>query len=164
LIWVAVLENLVFLIAHAVYLRYFSKAEECAGGVSPTSHTCCRSEFRYALAARLFHRIMAASNSEGGLAVCPEKVDITKSKIFGSMLRQLHLETLRPVVRVSGNTSFAGKVPEFLSRQVAALNDSRSNSSVATGSRHSRPYWTATRVILLSPSNSYLLYRRTAVS
>lgn len=36
LIWVAALAGLLFLIVHAIYVRYFAKAEQFAGDVSPT--------------------------------------------------------------------------------------------------------------------------------
>src|SRR6266404_5143047 len=36
LIWVAALAGLLFLIVHAIYVRYFAKGEEFAGGISPT--------------------------------------------------------------------------------------------------------------------------------
>ena len=38
LIWVAALAGLLFLIVHAIYIRYFAKAEEFAGQCS--AHTC----------------------------------------------------------------------------------------------------------------------------
>ena len=36
LIWVAAIAGLLFLIVHAIYVRYFAKPEEFAGSVSPT--------------------------------------------------------------------------------------------------------------------------------
>src|SRR5882724_691352 len=62
LIWVAALAGLLFLIVHAIYVRYFAKAEEFAGSVSPTLEVLLPKRIpRHSLAARLFHWIMAAS-------------------------------------------------------------------------------------------------------
>ena len=62
LIWVAALAGLLFLIVHAIYVRYFAKAEEFAGSVSPTLAAVLPPRIpRHSLAARLFHWIMAAS-------------------------------------------------------------------------------------------------------
>src|ERR1700694_5190655 len=62
LIWVAALAGLLFLIVHAIYVRYFAKAEVFADGVSPTSAAVLPERIpRHSLTARLFHWIMAAS-------------------------------------------------------------------------------------------------------
>jgi cytochrome b subunit of formate dehydrogenase len=62
LIWVAALAGLLFMIVHAIYLRYFAKAEEGAGTVSPTLAAVLPDRIpRHSLVARLFHWIMAAS-------------------------------------------------------------------------------------------------------
>src|SRR6202521_1588073 len=62
LIWVAALAALIFLIVHAIYLRYFAKAEEFAGSVSPTLADALPKQVpRHSLVARLFHWIMAAA-------------------------------------------------------------------------------------------------------
>ena len=62
LIWVAGIAGLVFLIVHAIYVRYFAPAEEFAGSVSPAlAAELPRQVPRHSLAARLFHWIMAAS-------------------------------------------------------------------------------------------------------
>ena len=62
LIWVAGIAGLLFLIVHAIYVRYFAPAEEFAGSVSPAlAAELPRQIPRHSLAARLFHWIMAAS-------------------------------------------------------------------------------------------------------
>jgi len=62
LIWVAGIAGLLFLIVHAIYVRYFARAEEFAGSVSPALATELPARIpRHSLAARLFHWIMAAS-------------------------------------------------------------------------------------------------------
>jgi cytochrome b subunit of formate dehydrogenase len=62
LIWVAALAGLTFLVVHAIYVRYFAKAEEFAGSVSPTLAAALPKRIpRHSLVARLFHWIMAAS-------------------------------------------------------------------------------------------------------
>jgi cytochrome b subunit of formate dehydrogenase len=62
LIWVAALAGLLFLIVHAIYVRYFAKAEEFAGSVPPVLAMALPKRIpRHSLAARLFHWIMAAS-------------------------------------------------------------------------------------------------------
>ena len=62
LIWVAALAGLLFLIVHAIYVRYFAKAEEFAGSASPALTARIPKLIpRHSLAARLFHWIMAAS-------------------------------------------------------------------------------------------------------
>jgi cytochrome b subunit of formate dehydrogenase len=62
LIWVATLAGVAFLIVHAIYLRYFAKAEQFDGDV-PRALTAVLPQRirRHSLAARLFHWIMAAS-------------------------------------------------------------------------------------------------------
>jgi cytochrome b subunit of formate dehydrogenase len=62
LIWVAAIAGLLFLIVHAIYVRYFAKAEVFAGSVSPTLAVMLPKKVpRHSLAARLFHWIMAAA-------------------------------------------------------------------------------------------------------
>jgi cytochrome b subunit of formate dehydrogenase len=76
LIWVAAIVGLVFLIGHAIWLRYFAKPEEfavstSAAGVGGSSRVAAGSRVasaalpervpRHSLAARLFHWIMAAA-------------------------------------------------------------------------------------------------------
>jgi cytochrome b subunit of formate dehydrogenase len=62
LIWVAGIAGLLFLIVHAIYVRYFARAEEFAGTDSPLRAAELPREVpRHSLAARLFHWIMAAS-------------------------------------------------------------------------------------------------------
>ena len=62
LIYVAAVGGLLFLIVHAIYVRYFAKTEAFAGSVSPevAAHVPARVP-RHSLAARLFHWIMAAA-------------------------------------------------------------------------------------------------------
>jgi cytochrome b subunit of formate dehydrogenase len=62
LIWVAAILGLLFLIVHAIYVRYFAKSEEFAGSTSPTVASALPKRIpRHSLAARLFHWIMAAA-------------------------------------------------------------------------------------------------------
>ncbi len=62
LIWVALIAGLLFLIVHAIYIRYFAKEKEFAGGASPELVARLPARIpRHSLAARLFHWIMAAS-------------------------------------------------------------------------------------------------------
>ncbi|HXA51206.1 MAG TPA: cytochrome b/b6 domain-containing protein [Candidatus Acidoferrum sp.] len=62
LIWLAALAGLLFLIVHAIYVRYFAKAEEYADGGSRMPEAVLPARVpRHSLAARLFHWIMAAS-------------------------------------------------------------------------------------------------------
>jgi len=63
LIWVALIAGLLFLIVHAIYLRYFAKEKEfAAGGASPDLVARLPARIpRHSLAARMFHWIMAAS-------------------------------------------------------------------------------------------------------
>jgi len=63
LIWVALIGGLVFLIVHAIYVRYFAKEKEFGSGVPSTEtvqHLPARIP-RHSLTARLFHWIMAAA-------------------------------------------------------------------------------------------------------
>jgi len=62
LIWVAAILGLLFLIVHAIYVRYFAKAEESAGSVSGDVAAPLPERIpRHSLAARMFHWIMAAA-------------------------------------------------------------------------------------------------------
>jgi cytochrome b subunit of formate dehydrogenase len=62
LIWVTAFAGLLFLIVHAIYVRYFASAEEFANTVSPTPTAALPTRIpRHSLVARLFHWIMAAS-------------------------------------------------------------------------------------------------------
>jgi len=62
LIWVAVIAGFLFLIVHAIWLRYFAKPREFAGDASPqVSAAIPKHVPRHSLVARLFHWIMAAS-------------------------------------------------------------------------------------------------------
>jgi cytochrome b subunit of formate dehydrogenase len=62
LIWVAAIAGLLFLMAHATYVRYFAKHKEFAGNVSPLIAARIPERVpRHSLTARLFHWIMAAS-------------------------------------------------------------------------------------------------------
>jgi len=62
LIWVAALAGLAFLIGHAVYMRYFAKAEKFEGDVPRALAAALPKRIpRHSLTARLFHWIMAAA-------------------------------------------------------------------------------------------------------
>jgi len=62
LIWVALIAGLLFLIVHAIYIRYFAKEKEFAGKAPPELVARLPERIpRHSLAARLFHWIMAAS-------------------------------------------------------------------------------------------------------
>src|SRR6266404_1032985 len=62
LIWVAAILGLLFLIVHAIYVRYFAKAEEYAGPMPHDMEVRLPERIaRHSLTARLFHWIMAAS-------------------------------------------------------------------------------------------------------
>jgi cytochrome b subunit of formate dehydrogenase len=62
LMWVAALMALLFLIVHAIYIRYFAKAEEFADSDSPSPGVALPPRIpRHSLVARLFHWIMAAA-------------------------------------------------------------------------------------------------------
>ena len=62
LIWVAAILGLLFLMVHAIYVRYFAKREEFAGAVSPDLAARLPERVaRHSLVARLFHWVMAAA-------------------------------------------------------------------------------------------------------
>jgi cytochrome b subunit of formate dehydrogenase len=61
LIWVALIAGLVFLIVHAIYVRYFGKHKEFASEESAEVLNLPARIPRHSLAARLFHWIMAAA-------------------------------------------------------------------------------------------------------
>jgi cytochrome b subunit of formate dehydrogenase len=62
LIWVAVIVGLVFLIVHAIYVRYFAGEKEFAAEASSAESFNLPARIpRHSLAARLFHWIMAAA-------------------------------------------------------------------------------------------------------
>ena len=62
LIWVALIAGLLFLIVHAIYIRYFAKEKEFAGSASPELVARLPERIpRHSLVARLFHWIMAVS-------------------------------------------------------------------------------------------------------
>ena len=61
LIWVALIAGMLFLVVHAIYIRYFAKEKEFAvAGDAAAAQLPARIP-RHSLAARLFHWIMAAS-------------------------------------------------------------------------------------------------------
>ena len=62
LIWVAAISGMLFLIVHAIYVRYFAKPEVFSGATPPDIAARVPEKVkRHSLAARLFHWIMAAS-------------------------------------------------------------------------------------------------------
>lgn len=62
LIWVSLIAGLLFLIVHAIYVRYFAKEKEFAGTIPPGLTASLPEKIaRHSLAARLFHWIMAAA-------------------------------------------------------------------------------------------------------
>ena len=62
LIWVAVIAGLLFLIVHAIWLRYFAKKKEFVSDAPPAVVAAIPKRVpRHSLVARLFHWIMAAS-------------------------------------------------------------------------------------------------------
>jgi cytochrome b subunit of formate dehydrogenase len=62
LIWVAVIAGLIFLVVHAIYVRYFAKEAEPASSPSSSETLDLPARIpRHSLAARLFHWIMAAA-------------------------------------------------------------------------------------------------------
>jgi cytochrome b subunit of formate dehydrogenase len=62
LMWVAALMGLVFLIVHAIYIRYFAPEEEFAGGDSPSLSVDLPPRIpRHSRVARAFHWVMAAA-------------------------------------------------------------------------------------------------------
>jgi cytochrome b subunit of formate dehydrogenase len=62
LIWVSAIAGLAFLVGHAIWVRYFAKAEEFAPSPAPISAASLPERVnRHSLAARLFHWVMAAA-------------------------------------------------------------------------------------------------------
>lgn len=62
LIWVAGMAGLVFLVVHAIYMRYFAKEEAFAGSASPEVVAKLPARIlRHSFAARMFHWVMAAA-------------------------------------------------------------------------------------------------------
>ncbi len=62
LIWVALITAMVFLVVHAIYIRYFAKEKVFAGGASELAPSQLPKRIpRHSLAARAFHWIMAAA-------------------------------------------------------------------------------------------------------
>ena len=62
LIWVALIAGLVFLIVHAIYVRYFVKGNDFVTGPASEVSSALPSRIpRHSLTARLFHWIMAAA-------------------------------------------------------------------------------------------------------
>jgi len=62
LLWVSAIGGLVFLIVHAIWLRYFAKPDEYADSAPPSASARLPEKIaRHSLAARLFHWIMAAA-------------------------------------------------------------------------------------------------------
>lgn len=60
LIWVALIAGFVFLVVHAIYVRYFAKEAQFASSVSPQTAAQFPARIpRHSLTARLFHWIMA---------------------------------------------------------------------------------------------------------
>ena len=61
LLWVSAIGGLLFLIVHAIWARYFAKAEQYAESSGPAPHHVPEEIKRHSLGARLFHWIMAAA-------------------------------------------------------------------------------------------------------
>ena len=61
LIWVALIAGLLFLVVHAIYIRYFARKHEFASETSAAGSELPARIPRHSLAARLFHWIMAAA-------------------------------------------------------------------------------------------------------
>lgn len=62
LIWVSLIAGLLFLVIHAIYVKFFAKEKEFAGETSAGLATRLPERIaRHSLAARLFHWIMAAA-------------------------------------------------------------------------------------------------------
>jgi cytochrome b subunit of formate dehydrogenase len=60
LIWVAAIVGLLFLMVHAIYVRYFAKLRQFAPQASPSASTQIPARVpRHSLVARLFHWVMA---------------------------------------------------------------------------------------------------------
>src|SRR5882672_10893565 len=60
LLWVSAIAGLVFLVVHAIWVRYFAKPEEYSG-LSAKAVVVSERVPRHSLAARMFHWIMALS-------------------------------------------------------------------------------------------------------
>jgi cytochrome b subunit of formate dehydrogenase len=60
LIWIALIAGMLFLVVHAIYVRYFGKEKAFAAGTPLQSELPARIP-RHSLAARLFHWIMAVA-------------------------------------------------------------------------------------------------------
>ena len=62
LIWVALIAGLLFLVVHAIYIRYFAKEKEFVADTTPQAAAAVAASIpRHSLVARLFHWMMAAS-------------------------------------------------------------------------------------------------------
>ena len=62
LIWVALIAGILFLVVHAIYIRFFAKEKEFVADASPVAAAQLPARVpRHNLTARLFHWIMAAS-------------------------------------------------------------------------------------------------------
>jgi cytochrome b subunit of formate dehydrogenase len=62
LIWVALIAGMLFLIVHAIYVRYFAKGKEFAEAPLPANAAQLPARIpRHSLTARLFHWVMAVS-------------------------------------------------------------------------------------------------------
>jgi cytochrome b subunit of formate dehydrogenase len=62
LIWVAAIAGLAFVVVHAIFVRYFARAEEFAGSPSPALAARLPARVpRHSRVARAFHWVMAAS-------------------------------------------------------------------------------------------------------
>jgi cytochrome b subunit of formate dehydrogenase len=61
LIWVALIAGLLFLVVHAIYIRYFAGEKQFVAGSLPDPAQLPARIPRHSLAARVFHWIMAAS-------------------------------------------------------------------------------------------------------
>jgi len=61
LIWVALIAAIVFLVVHAIYVRYFAKEREFAQESAPVARQLAARIPRHSLAARLFHWVMAVA-------------------------------------------------------------------------------------------------------
>jgi len=61
LIWVALIAGMLFLVVHAIYIRYFAKEKEFVPAPAVASGELPARVPRHSLAARMFHWIMAAS-------------------------------------------------------------------------------------------------------
>ncbi|HJT90243.1 MAG TPA: cytochrome b/b6 domain-containing protein [Bryobacteraceae bacterium] len=59
LLWVSAIAGLLFLIVHAIWVRYFAKPEEYAAAPAAAAARVPEKVARHSLAARLFHWIMA---------------------------------------------------------------------------------------------------------